>query len=426
MKAIVAQIGAREHYAVAQALYQRGLLVALVTDWYAFGHGDKYSGRSIRSLASASRILTSVVRHPSALTAHCEVIPDDLVHAFPLRSLLWKWRIRRLSRHERNHERYTQIDAAFTRAVARHKLPAHDVFFGYSYMSLEILEAAQGKAMLTVLGQIDPGPAEFRLVAEAMTANPELAGIPQPFPAKYYDRLRHEWELADVIVVNSEWSRDALISEGVNSAKLEVLPLAYEGKLESQKSKSESPKVRESQTPLRVLWLGQVNVRKGIHHLIEAARLLERENIQFDIVGPLGILPGAVEAAPKNMTFHGSVSRDRATEWYQYSDLFVLPTLSDGFALTQLEALAHGLPVIATPNCGRVVEDGMTGFIVPARDAQALADAILRFVKTSGLAAEMAGHCREAVKAYSIDAYGQRLVGIIEKHKALLAQVGER
>jgi len=58
----------------------------------------------------------------------------------------------------------------------------------------------------------------------------------------------------------------------------------------------------------------------------------------------------------------------------------VLPTLSDGFAITQLEAMAHGLPVITTPCCGEVVSDGIDGFIVPPRDAKALAEALHRYL----------------------------------------------
>ena len=124
-----------------------------------------------------------------------------------------------------------------------------------------------------------------------------------------------------------------------------------------------------------MLFLGQVILRKGIQYLIEAARLLEKEAIQFDVVGSIGISDKAVASAPRNMTFHGPVSRDRTDEFYQSADLFVLPTLSDGFALTQLEAMAHGLPVIATPNCGDVVSDGLDGLIVPASDPNALAEA---------------------------------------------------
>jgi glycosyltransferase involved in cell wall biosynthesis len=97
--------------------------------------------------------------------------------------------------------------------------------------------------------------------------------------------------------------------------------------------------------------------------------------IHFDIVGSIGISDAAVASSPANMTFHGPVSRDRTEEFYRSADLFVLPTLSDGFALTQLEAMTHGLPVITTPNCGEVVTDGVDGLIVPASDANALAEA---------------------------------------------------
>ena len=127
--------------------------------------------------------------------------------------------------------------------------------------------------------------------------------------------------------------------------------------------------------PLRVLFLGQVILRKGIQYLIEAARMLLDEAIHFDVVGSIGISEEGVKSSPKNMTYHGPVNRDLTEHFYRNADLFVLPTLSDGFALTQLEAMAHGLPVIATPNCGEVVTDGTDGLIVPSSDPNALAEA---------------------------------------------------
>jgi glycosyltransferase involved in cell wall biosynthesis len=167
-----------------------------------------------------------------------------------------------------------------------------------------------------------------------------------------------------------------------------------------------------------VLWLGQVNVRKGIHYLVEAARLLEREAVEFIVAGPIQIRREYMAGAPGNIKWLGPVPRNLATKLYAESDVFVLPTLSDGFALTQLEAIAHGLPVITTPNCGRVVEQGKTGYIVPARDGEALAHGIMRFVSNRGLAAEMRPTCLEAVKRYTLEEYGKRLTGIIEKRRA--------
>lgn len=403
MKIIVSQIGAREHYAVAQALHEQALLAGLVTDWYAFqflsGWLQRFGGQTARA-------------------ARCEAIPDGLVRAFPIRSLLWRWRVSRLAAKGRLYEAFTQTDSAFATTLTQCQLPPHDVFFGYSYASLEILAAEKRRGVLTVLGQIDPGAVESRLVAEEMSRFPEMAGPRPEFPTAYYERNRREWELADIIVVNSEWSREALITEGADAAKIEVLPLAYEAEDGRQRSEVRSQNLQPSTAPLRVLWLGQVNLRKGIHYLLAAARLLESENIHFDVVGSLGILPGAVAAAPRNLTFHGPVSRDRAAEWYRRSDVFVLPTLSDGFALTQLEALAHGVPVITTANCGRVIEPGSTGFIIPPRDPQALADAVLKFATDRKLSASMAPACRAAVRAFSVAEYGRRLVGIIQGHSA--------
>jgi glycosyltransferase involved in cell wall biosynthesis len=450
VKVIVAQKGAREHFLAARALHRRGMLAQLMTDWYAFVRSAKSEAQSgergarkqkIESRNIFQRFSVSVLQHfggASARAARCSELPDELVHAFPLRSLLWKWQVRRLAAHGRLYEGYAKTDSAFASAVARCHLPPHDVFFGYSYASLEMLAAEKQRGVLTVLDQIDPGAVEFRLVAEEMARFPELAGAPVPFPMEYYERNRREWELADIIVVNSRWSFDALVKQGVPPEKLVVIPLCYESEVRSpwpvKSGFVTSPGSVSAFSPLRVLWLGQVNVRKGIHYLMEAARLLDQNpvaadvsrlkqegshpQIHFDIVGPIGISEAAVKSAPSNMTFHGPVSRDLAAEWYRQSDVFVLPTLSDGFALTQLEALAHGVPVIATPNCGRVVENNKIGFIVPARDAQALAEAILKFAEDRNLTASMAPACREAVKAYSVEKYGQRLLEIIQKHSA--------
>ena len=92
--------------------------------------------------------------------------------------------------------------------------------------------------------------------------------------------------------------------------------------------------------------------------------------VRIDVVGPHGPLPAGL---PDNLVFHGAVPRSEAGGWYDQADVFVLPTHSDGFALTQLEAMAHGLPVIATACCGEVVEDGVNGWLVPPGDPQALA-----------------------------------------------------
>jgi glycosyltransferase involved in cell wall biosynthesis len=164
-----------------------------------------------------------------------------------------------------------------------------------------------------------------------------------------------------------------------------------------------------------VLFLGQVILRKGIQYLIEAARLLKEEAIHFDVVGAIGISDEAVASAPSNMTFHGPVSRDRTEEFYRSADLFVLPTLSDGFALTQLEAMAHGLPVIATPNCGEVVSDGVDGLIVPASDANALAEAFQLLIQDPAKLEAMSAATAAKLKQFSLSKLEENLADLEQR-----------
>lgn len=402
---VIAQKGAREHFLAARALHGQKRLAQLVVDWYA--------PRGVLKVACWPLGRNGT----SALASRAEGIPDHLVCPMRLLGLWSKWQERGASQRGRPYEGYDKTDVAFACAVARQQLPEHEGFFGYSYASLEALEAEKGRGHLTIVDQIDPGPVEFRLVAEEMAKRPELAGPPEPFPETHYARARLEWDLADVIVVNSEWTREAIVAEGADPAKIEILPLAYETDRRTEDGDQRSEvSGRWSSGLLKVLWLGQVNVRKGIHYLLEAARMLEKEPVEFVVAGPLGIRREVVAAAAKNIRWLGAVPRNQASELYRRSDVFVLPTLSDGFAITQIEALAHGLPVIVTPNCGWVVEEGKTGFLIPARDSQALTEAIMRFIRNPVLAAEMSSRCVEASKAFSIDAYGQKLVQIIEAH----------
>jgi len=104
--------------------------------------------------------------------------------------------------------------------------------FAYSYAALDLFRYAKKQGWRTVLGQIDPGPAEERIVMR-LHSQPgcDLPSIPsswQPAPAEYWALWKHECGLADEIIVNSEWSKKALLEEGVPPEKLRVIPLAFE------------------------------------------------------------------------------------------------------------------------------------------------------------------------------------------------------
>ncbi|WCJ59709.1 glycosyltransferase family 4 protein [Fontisphaera persica] len=263
------------------------------------------------------------------------------------------------------------------------RVSKHTVIFSYSGTAIEVFKWAKFQGARTVLGMIDPGRVEQEIVREEAARWPGWEKERDVAPELYNQRRIEECRIADVIVVNSRWSLECLEKQGVPPKKIFVIPLCYESAREEADFRRHYKGSLWDQgvRPFTVLFLGQVILRKGIQYLIQAAKHPDLAEVVFDVVGPVGITEAAIRSAPCNMRFHGIASRTDVSEWYRRADLFVLPTISDGFAITQIEAMAHGLPVIATPNCGEVVRDGEDGLIVPVRDSNALVEAILRFVK---------------------------------------------
>ncbi len=400
---ITAQIGAREHYAVPRVLHREERLEQLYTDvWCAWG-------RSV--LRAAPDPLRSVANrfHPE--------IPTSKVHSFTGRALYHRLHEFLLvsDSDARRFQHHIDVGADFAAQVRDDLRRSVDdwhrrVFFGYDTGSLEVLDFLADTPCVTLVDQIDPGRTEKEIVLEEIESWPGWARQAPVMYEPYQERRAKEWDLASVVVVNSEWSKQALVGQGVPADKISVIPLAYE-------PPSTVESVRPPTTdPLDVLWLGSVILRKGIQYLVEAARLLRDEPIRFHVVGPIGITDEAVQSSPENMQFRGRVPRDQTAELYRDADVFVLPTLSDGFAITQLEAMAHGCPVIATRNCGRVVTPEEDGLLVPPRDPEALATAVLRCVQEQDLLSAMSSRAQHMAQRFTLDAYVDRLFSVVEQH----------
>src|SRR5260370_12537111 len=128
-----------------------------------------------------------------------------------------------------------------------------------------------------------------------------------------------------------------------------MIPLAYEepglGRLAEPRLQRNYPDHFTAERPLRVLFLGLINLRKGVARLLEAARMLRDEPVEFWLVGPVEIANASTVAQAGRVKWFGPATRQQAAEVYRHADVFLLPTLSDGFAITQLEAQAHGLPI---------------------------------------------------------------------------------
>lgn len=109
--------------------------------------------------------------------------------------------------------------------------------------------------------------------------------------------------------------------------------------------------------------------------MVEAMRRLKEEPIELTLAGPCSLNPAAWADLPK-VKWIGPVARRETDARYREADVFILPTISDGFALTQLEAMAHGLPVIATRRCGEVVSHGEDGWLLEDAEPATIANTL--------------------------------------------------
>ena len=389
---IVSQIGARQHYAVPRIFEAHGELDSFYTDlWCRCGARLLKRGNRV-TRAFAGRF------HPA--------LPSQKVISFSTAAFVNALSRRLGGRRGGIHDRdfYAQEGRIFSERVnacldKRELDPAVHAFFGFSSGSLETLAYMKARGILTILDQMDLGRIEKALEVEESLRWPGWAISTFAVPEELSRRQEKEWELATIILVNSEWSRKALIQQGVVAKKIIVVPLAYEPPPFEKR-----PEFSRRET-LKVLWLGTVTLRKGIQYLIEAAKLVKDAPVEFIIAGPIEISSAALATAPPNMQFLGRITRDKASTIFRQAQVFVLPTLSDGFAITQLEAMGHGLPVIATPNCGQVVTHGSDGLIIPPADPVALAEAVLNFEKNRADLPAMSERARLKANQFSLKHY---------------------
>ena len=269
-----------------------------------------------------------------------------------------------------------------------------NVLCSYSYTARRLFEHAKASGWKTVLVQIDPGVAEERLVAAAHARHPGFEANWHPAPAEYWVNWRQELTLADRIVVHSPWSRDALLAEGVPADKLVVVPLAYEAPREAARFERRYPDRFTNERPMRVLYLGSVNLRKGALALLDAAREMRNDPVEFVVAGPNAIDLSSRADDGGRIRWMGSVPRGETSAVYRDADVFLLPTLSDGFGLAQLEAQAWRLPLVTTANCGAVVRDGVNGALLRESSGTEIASVLRRMIAQPSTLVEMSREAR--------------------------------
>ena len=161
-----------------------------------------------------------------------------------------------------------------------------------------------------------------------------------------------------------------------------------------------------------MLTVGAIGLRKGSPYVLAAAKQLKDKAV-FRMVGSIGVTSQAEAQLREHLDLTGPVPRSDIAKHFAWADIFLLPSICEGSATVTYEALGYGLPVICTPSAGSVVRDGLEGFIVPLRDAAAIAGRIDRLAQNVELRAQMAAQAKARAAAFTVGAYGQRLLAAL-------------
>ncbi|MBU2410890.1 MAG: glycosyltransferase family 4 protein, partial [Gammaproteobacteria bacterium] len=230
-------------------------------------------------------------------------------------------------------------------------------------------------------------------------------------PAKL-DRKVKELELADLVVVPSQFVADSL--PGWAAGKPRVL--SPFGSPSSPAGLASQPPGDRSR-PLRVLFVGSMGQRKGLADLFAAMRLLEGENIELIVMGSL--LKEHAFYASQYAGFKHEKGRPHAEvlELMRSCDVFCLPSLYEGRALVMQEAMSQGLPLVITANTGGedLVIEGRTGFLVPIRSPEAIAEKLAWFNQHRQELEAMKEAAVRHAATYTWKAYGDTVIEAIRK-----------
>ncbi len=394
------QLGAREHYAIPRALQSVGKLDTLITDtWVPPGSSwrrlQKNLSERFHPEIPESRVCSSTSRSV----------------AFELSSRLlgfqgWERMIRRNLWFQ--NRAVKTLETRFTREPGRQ---SRGTLFSFSYTALEPFRWAKSRGWKTILGQIDPGIGEENHIRRIQRTHEDVEFRYPCAPADYWNNWREECGLADTIVVNSWWSKERLVEVGISPDKIEIVPLAYDPPPESTDFCRIYPSQFSATRPLRVLFLGQVSARKGVVELLESARLLAERPVEFWMVGPEVFTIPRELREQATVKWMGAVPRGNTAALYRNADLFLFPTHSDGFGLTQLEAQAWRLPLIASPYCGKVVQHGINGLELTEVTAGAIAEALKICLDHPEQLAAWSSQADD-LSAYSIEQLSKRLISL--------------
>jgi glycosyltransferase involved in cell wall biosynthesis len=237
------------------------------------------------------------------------------------------------------------------------------------------------------------------------------------YPAARLSQVALAARVADRLIVLNDADRDFAVGHGWKTVdRMDVIPHGVSTAFLAGAPEADAPRGDG------ILFCGSWAAVKGVSYLVDAFTRIHaaRRAARLTVLGPgvaaadvLAAFPagvrGAVRVVPR-------APEDEVMRAYRTHDLLVVSSVFEGFGMVLVEAMSQGLPPVSTPvGCApAVVREGRTGLLVPARDAGAMADAVVRLLDDSALRRRLGAAAREAVRGMTWTAAARRTVAAYE------------
>lgn len=253
------------------------------------------------------------------------------------------------------------------------------------------------------------------LMQNEFEINPNWAGTLTGFndSQEKLNKKDQELELADVIFVASSFTKKTLEDYSGNLAEIKVIPYGFP---EVNLKKEYKPLVGRK---LKVLFIGGLSQRKGLSYLFEAVEGFQ-EKIELTIVGNKAVADCSVlNQALKQHNWIPSMSHEQVLDCMREHDVFVFPSLFEGFGLVITEAMSQGIPVITTDRTAGpdLIKHGDNGWIIPAGSAMAIKEVLLKIIEKPELLEKLGLASQAKAKTRPWSVYGQEMADAISSLK---------